>query len=157
MKFPRFEIPGRMILEDMDRNWRTFRRYYLRVRCDAPKLDRWMEVIGAESADKYAPGNWIAVRLGKHVFHALRRDPHEQAAKEGKPLLVLRFREGSTEYLNKLFDAVEIEGFVQLAVPQAKVTGLRRYDKQGKLVEIIALPDATAATAARLKAFLRAR
>jgi len=153
--FPKFEIPGRMILEDMDRNWRSFRRYYVRVRCDEPKLDKWTEVIGAESAEPYAPGHWVAVRLGGHVFHALRRDPKEQAAMEDKPLLVLRFKEGSTKYLNELFERVEIDGYAQRAVPKGKKTVLQRYHRDGRLAEELTLPDAAPETLSALRAFLR--
>ncbi|MHC4960370.1 MAG: hypothetical protein ACYTGN_18630 [Planctomycetota bacterium] len=155
MTFPRFEVPGRVIIEDLDRNWRSFRRYLVRVKIESLKFDRWVDVVGAESADKYAPGNWLAVRLGSHVFHALRKDPVEQAAEEGKPLLVLRFKEGTTAYLNQLFGGVEIGDLAQLAVPQAKRTVIMRYDRKGKLVAELPLPDAGAETAKKLRAFLR--
>ena len=91
-----------MILEDLDRSWLSFRRYFVRVRNEALGIDEWTEVIGAASKDRYAPGNWLAVRLGTHVFHALRKDPVETAAEEGDTLVVLRFRDGSTGYLNEL-------------------------------------------------------
>jgi uncharacterized protein YkwD len=154
--FPRFEIPGRMILEDLDRSWLSFRRQFVHVRNDARGIDEWTEVVAAESKDRYAPGNWLAVRLGGFVFHALRKDPAETAAEEGDSLLVLRFREGSTGYLNELFDGVEIEHSSQFAVPRAKRTVLQHYDEKGKLVAELDLPDASAKTRAALREFLRA-
>jgi hypothetical protein len=154
MTFPRFEVPGRVIIEDMDRNWRSFRRYLVRVRIEKLEFDKWIDVVGAESAEQYAPGHWLAVRLGGHVFHAMRRDAVERAAQEGKPQLVLRFAEGSTAYLNELFDRVKIGNFAQFGVPQAKRTVLQRYDKFGKLVGELPLPDAGEATYKKLAVFI---
>lgn len=155
--FPRFEIPGRMILEDMDRSWLGYRRYFVRVRSGKLGIDAWTEVVGAASTDRYAPGNWLAVCLGGHVFHALRRSPVETAAEEGDSLLVLRFREGSTEYLNELFEDIEIGHSSQFAVPQAKRTVLQYYDRKGKLVEELALPDASADTKRALRKLVEVR
>jgi len=155
VSFPLFELRGRMILEDSDGSWRSFRRYYVRVRCRDPKLDTWVEAIGTESKEKYAPGHWIATRLGTHVFHALRRPPAEQAVIEKKPLLVLRIKEGSHKYLDDLLEPVEIEGLAQLAVPQAEETVIERYDERGKLVGRLPLPDASDETRAHLEKLLR--
>jgi len=156
VRFPRQEIPGRTILEDLDRNWRSFRRYCVHVRHLRLGIDTWCEAIGTEDGDPYAPGHWVAVRLGTHVFHALRRSPAEQAAIEGKPLLVLHFAKGTTDYLDRLFGTFELDqGHAQLAVPEAKRTELRRYGRDGRLLESLALPDDGDATRARLRDFLR--
>jgi hypothetical protein len=157
MQFPKFEIPGRMILEDMDRNWRSFRRYLVRVQCDKPKLDLWTEAIGSAEGTDVAPGDWVGVRLGNHVFHALLSPAPEIAAKEGKQVLVLHFKKGSSEYLHSLFDDTYLRGAAQYAVPNATDTALWRYKKDGRLVEILQLPDGSEKTRRRLRTFLAAR
>ena len=140
VEFPRAEIPGTAIYEGMDRKWRSYRRYFVRVRHASLGLDMWLEADGARHEGAVAPGNIFGVRLGGHVFQALHGDPALRAQREKRPLLVLHLNDKDTEKLNTLFEALDLDGYSQCFVPQAKGSSLRHYTKDGTLVGILQLP-----------------
>lgn len=151
---PRFETPGRMIVEDADGHWRAFRRYTVRVRHDALGIDRWVDAIGRGSREAIAPGNWIAVRLGTRVFHGLRRPAPEVARTPGNPIVVLRFGPGDTKRLGALIGAAgdAFDGWRQHAIPNQPASRLDRYDRDGNRTGTL---DLATADVDALRAFLR--
>ncbi len=147
---PRFETPGRMIVEDAGGNWRAFRRYTVRVRHEGLGIDRWVDAIGRGSREAIAPGNWIAVRFGGYVFHGLRRPASELAREPGRPLVVLRFRAGSAKRLDTLFGTSgdALDDCRHYAIPDQSTNRLDRYDREGKVVGTLDLDTATPADVA---------
>jgi len=138
--YPRWEIPGTAIFEGLDRKWRSYRRYSVRVRNKSLGVDGLFEACGAKYEGKIAPGNVIAVRLATHVFHALHSDPAVCAQREGRPLVVLHLKDADTEGLDCDLIPVKFDGYSQYFVPGAKRSELRRYSKEGKLEGKLLLP-----------------
>ena len=150
---PRFEIPGRTVLEHLDRRWFVYRRYLVRVRHKGLGLNEWVEALGEPK--------WVGVRLGGYVFQALSGETLvERARKAKRPLLVLRMKDGSQEYLNDLFSRVQIGNFEQIVIPSAPETVIERFHE----IEDVGLrsvgltlpvPDGRAATVKLLRGFVR--
>jgi hypothetical protein len=153
MENPRFEIPGRTILEHLDRRWFAYRRYLVHVRHKGLGLDRWIEAIGEPK--------WFGVRLGGYVFQGLSGETlAERARKAKRPLLVLRMKDGSQEYLNALFDKIEIGNYEQIVIPNATETVIERHlaakDQRIRGVGVaLALPDASKKTLEGLRRVVR--
>jgi len=150
MRFALYEVPGNAIYEGLDRKWYSFRRYLVRVRHPGLGLDEWLDASGARRDGPIAPGNVFAVRLGSHVFQALKVTPKEAAALEKKPLAVLHLRDADTERLHRLLAKVEDGNFAQLYVPGRKRSILKVYDTQGRLIEELDLAEATVSQLRRL-------
>ena len=149
---PRFEVPGRVILEHLDRRWVAYRRYLVRVRHEKLGLDRWVEALG--------DSKWFGVRLGGYVFQALSGELTQRVRKAKRPLLLLRMKDDSQEYLNELFSQVEIGNYEQIVVPNAAETVVERYrvatDGSVRSVGVtLALPDASKKTLEGLRRVVR--
>ena len=142
--YPRAEIPGTALFEGLDRKWRSYQRYLVRVQNKSLGLDMWMEAAGARYEGAIAPGNLFGVRLGGHVFQSLHEDPFARVQREGRPLLVLHLADKDTEKLNTLFDSLAFDGYSQAFVPNAKKSSLRRYRKDGILDFVLPLPASAA-------------
>ena len=139
---PRFEIPGRTILEHLDRRWFAYRRYLVRVRHKGLGLDEWVEALGEPK--------WFGVRLGGHVFQALSGETLVERARTAKrPLLVLRMKDGSQEYLNELFSKVEIGNFEQIVVTNAAETVVEIHHRRPGISGSSPLAALTLADASR--------
>ncbi len=131
------EIPGVAVLEAMDRTWRRYRRYLVRVECKALGMAAWVSVACEFPSPEIGAGNVISVRFGAHVFHGLRGLPSDTAQAEKKALIVVHYRRDSTEFFNDLLGEIPDIGRSQYCVSHARSNEIRFYDKEGKLEAVL--------------------
>ncbi len=157
---PRFEIPGELILPNEDGVWRTYRRYFLRMRHAPMGLDAYLPCAGKPQI--------TAVEIHDTVWHKLERTEVAEAQLEpdGEPLLVLDATPAAAGRVARLFRNLPNDALQRLArvrsawhvrtEPGANDrTFLRRYATTSELMDEFVVPKDPAKAQKLITAFLR--